>query len=77
MGNDIVDYPTQAGDYLPHIIARCLEKAERDQRPYRFSLNGATTVVHPGQSASDVNEDVQRQWQSAFRSTAPQTETPS
>lgn len=65
MSNEIEDYPTRLDDYLPHVIARCVEKANKHQRPYRFSLNGATTIVHPGQSAASVNEDVQRQWQAA------------
>lgn len=67
MGIEIEDYPTRLDDYLPHVIARCVEKASKHQRPYRFSLNGATTVVQPGQSAASVNEDVQRQWQAATR----------
>jgi hypothetical protein len=68
MSNEIEDYPTRLDDYLPHVIARCVEKANKHQRPYRFSLNGATTVVHPGQSAAAVNDDVQRQWQAASAS---------
>jgi hypothetical protein len=65
MTEKIEDYPTRADDYLPHIIARCVEKAQKHQQPFRFSLNGATVVVHPGQSATSVNDEVQRQWQAA------------
>jgi len=76
MGSEIEDYPTRLDDYLPHVIARCVEKAGRHQRPYRFSLNGATTVVQPGQSAASVNADVQRQWQAATGGRAAQAGTP-
>ncbi|ONG50268.1 hypothetical protein BKE38_18615 [Pseudoroseomonas deserti] len=65
MTAEIEDYPTRPDDYLPHIIARCVDKARAHQRPYRFSLNGATVVVQPGQSAADVNDAVQQQWQAA------------
>jgi hypothetical protein len=61
----IEEYPTTETDYLPHVIARCVEKANRYQRPCRFRLNGAEVVVFPGQTAEAVNEDVQRQWQTA------------
>jgi hypothetical protein len=67
----IEDYPTRPDDYLPHIIARCVEKARQHQRRFRFSLNGATVVVHPGQSAASVNDEVQRQWQAASASPRP------
>jgi hypothetical protein len=62
MTDGIEDYPTRPDDYLPHVISRCVDKAARHGHPYRFSLNGATVVVHPGQSAASVNEEVQRQW---------------
>lgn len=65
MKTDIVDYPTFDTDYLPHVIARCLDKANRYQVPHRFTLNGAVVVVSPGQSAHAVDEEVQRQWQAA------------
>jgi hypothetical protein len=73
----IEDYPTRPDDYLPHIIARCVEKAGRHQRRFRFSLNGATVVVHPGQSAASVNDEVQRQWQAASTSPPPSPEADS
>lgn len=63
MEDRVEDYPTTATDYLPHIIARCLDKANRHQLPHRFRLNGAEVVVFPGQTAEAVNEEVQRQWQ--------------
>ena len=68
MDDNIEDYPTRPDDYLPHIITRCVEKAQQHQHPFRFRLNGATVVVRPGQSAASVNEDVQRQWQAACSS---------
>jgi len=57
------DYPTTEADYLPHVIARCVEKANRDGVPYRFFLNGAEVIVRPGVTAEAVNQEVQRQWQ--------------
>lgn len=69
MDNMIKDYPTAEGDYLPHVINRCIEKANRHGTPHRFRLNGAEVVVHPGQTAEAVNDEVQRQWQ-AGRSVA-------
>ncbi|HEY4250678.1 MAG TPA: hypothetical protein VGM87_05745 [Roseomonas sp.] len=65
MTMDVVDYPTFDTDYLPHIITRCLDKANRHQVPHRFTLNGAVVVVSPGQSAEAVTAEVQRQWQAA------------
>lgn len=62
MSERIEDYPTTELDYLPHVIARCVEKANRHAVPYRFRLNGAEVVVSPGQTAEAVNEEVQRQW---------------
>lgn len=64
----IEEYDTRPDDYLPHVIARCVDKARRHQRAFRFSLNGATVVVQPGQTAAEVNEEVQRQWQAAAAS---------
>lgn len=72
MDSEIRDYPTTPTDYLPHVIARCIEKADRTHLPHRFSLNGATVVVSPGQSAAVVQEEVQRQWLAA-RSRAEET----
>jgi hypothetical protein len=60
--HQIRDYPTTETDYLPHVIARCVEKANRDDTPYRFRLNGAEVIVRPGKTAAEVNEEVQRQW---------------
>jgi hypothetical protein len=65
MATGIVDYPTYDTDYLPHVITRCLDKANRHQTPHRFTLNGATVVVAPGQSAAAIDAEVQRQWQAA------------
>jgi hypothetical protein len=62
---DIVEYATQPTDYLPHVIARCVEKANNHGHCVRFTLNGAQVVVHPGQSAADVDAEVQRQWRAA------------
>lgn len=70
MPDQIEDYPTRPDDYLPHVIARCVDKASRYQRPFRFSLNGATVVVQPGQSAAAINDEVQRQWQAGAASRA-------
>jgi len=58
----IRDYPTTETDYLPHVIARCVEKANRDDAPYRFRLNGAEVIVRPGKTAAEVDAEVQRQW---------------
>jgi len=63
MSATVQDYPTTEGDYLPHVIARCVEKANRSDQPHRFRLNGAEVVVQPGQTAEAVNAEVQRQWQ--------------
>ncbi|WP_159998383.1 hypothetical protein [Roseomonas sp. 18066] len=71
MASEIEDYPTRPDDYLPHVIARCVDKAQHHQRSFRFSLNGATVVVSPGQSAADINEEVQQQWQAAKASPPP------
>ncbi|MBP0493956.1 hypothetical protein [Roseomonas indoligenes] len=65
MAQEIRDYPTNESDYLPHVIARCVEKANRYGIPHRFRLNGAEVVVRPGKTAEEVNEEVQRQWQAA------------
>jgi hypothetical protein len=65
LAQHVQDYPTTEGDYLPHVIARCVEKANRDGLQYRFCLNGAEVIVRPGKSAEEVNEEVQRQWQAA------------
>ena len=46
----IEDYPTEATDYLPHIITRCLDKANRHKRRYRFQLGAAEVVVSPDQT---------------------------
>jgi hypothetical protein len=62
---NVRDYPTTETDYLPHVIARCVEKANRDGVPHRFQLNGAEVIVRPGKTAEEVNEEVQRQWQAA------------
>lgn len=71
MADVIVDYPTLDSDYLPHVIARCVDKATRHGQPHRFSLNGAVVVVQPGQSEVDVDAEVQRQWQAARRTAPP------
>jgi hypothetical protein len=63
MDHQIEDYSTSETDYLPHVIARCVDKANRHQKAYRFRLNGAVVVVAPGQTAASVNEEVQKQWQ--------------
>ncbi|MFT8246153.1 hypothetical protein [Roseomonas sp. BN140053] len=63
MSQQIRDYPTTETDYLPHVIARCVEKANRDGLPHRFRLNGAEVTVSPGATAAEVNAEVQRQWQ--------------
>lgn len=65
MSDRVEDYPTTETDYLPHIITRCVEKANRHHVPYRFRLNGAVVVVSPGQTAEAVNDEVQRQWRMA------------
>lgn len=70
MAQAVQDYPTTETDYLPHVIARCVEKANRYGTPYRFRLNGAEVIVRPGKTAEEVNEEVQRQWQAA-RMAAP------
>ncbi|MBB5695272.1 hypothetical protein [Muricoccus pecuniae] len=70
MAQPVQDYPTTETDYLPHVIARCVEKANRYGTPYRFRLNGAEVIVRPGKTAEEVNEEVQRQWQAA-RMAAP------
>ncbi len=62
---DIVEYATRPTDYLPHVIARCVDKVNRLGHPVRFALNGAQVVVHPGQSVVEINTEVQRQWQAA------------
>jgi len=62
MAQHVRDYPTSETDYLPHVIARCVEKANRDGTPYRFRLNGAEVIVRPGKTAEEVDEEVQRQW---------------
>lgn len=64
---DIVEYATQPTDYLPHVIARCVDKANRHGHRVRFALNGAQVVVHPGQSTTEVDAEVQRQWRAAAR----------
>lgn len=69
----VVDYETSETDYLPHVIARCVEKANRHQLPHRFRLNGAEVIVRPGATAEAVNAEVQRQWQ---ESRASQGATP-
>jgi hypothetical protein len=71
MDDRIEDYPTQPTDYLPHVIARCIEKANRHGRRFRFSLNGAIAVVSPGQSAEQVQAEIQRQWEAARRPPPP------
>ncbi|SHJ89417.1 hypothetical protein SAMN02745194_03657 [Roseomonas rosea] len=65
MTSHVQDYPTTESDYLPHVINRCVEKANRDGVPYRFQLNGAEVIVRPGKTAEEVNEEVQRQWQAS------------
>ena len=65
MEKGVQDYPTTEGDYLPHVIARCVEKANRHGMPHRFRLNGGEVTVRPGKTAEEVNEEVQRQWQAA------------
>ncbi|WP_338665347.1 hypothetical protein VQH23_09260 [Pararoseomonas sp. SCSIO 73927] len=65
MAQHVQDYPTSESDYLPHVISRCVEKANRHGVPHRFRLNGAEVVVRPGKTAEEVNEEVQRQWQAA------------
>lgn len=69
---NVRDYPTTETDYLPHVIARCVEKANRYGVPHRFVLNGAEVIVRPGKTADEVNDEVQRQWQAA-RATSPAT----
>ncbi|MBL6457414.1 hypothetical protein JMJ55_18935 [Belnapia sp. T6] len=68
---DIVDYATQPTDYLPHVITRCIDKANKHGYRVRFALNGADVVVHPGQSAAEVDAEVQRQWQAAAERRVP------
>ena len=65
MVQNVQDYPTTETDYLPHVIARCVEKANRYGMPHRFRLNGAEVIVRPGKTEEEVNEEVQRQWQAA------------
>lgn len=65
MQSRVEDYPTTEGDYLPHVIMRCVEKANRHQVPHRFRLNGAEVIVRPGETSDSVNAEVQRQWQLA------------
>jgi hypothetical protein len=65
LAQHVQDYPTTETDYLPHVIARCVEKANRHGTPYRFRLNGAEVIVRPGKTAEEVNQEVQRQWQAA------------
>ncbi|UFN49594.1 hypothetical protein LPC08_02820 [Roseomonas sp. OT10] len=74
--SEIHDYPTQPTDYLPHVIARCVEKADRTRQPHRFSLNGATVIVRPGQSSAAVHEEVQRQWQAAHQHVPASSDAP-
>ncbi|MBP0446940.1 hypothetical protein J8J14_19370 [Roseomonas sp. SSH11] len=69
MVQHVQDYPTTEGDYLPHVIARCVEKANRHGVPHRFRLNGAEVIVRPGQDAEAVNEEVQRQWRMNWKPT--------
>lgn len=71
----VQDYPTQEGDYLPHVIARCVEKANRHGLPHRFRLNGAEVIVRPGETAEAVNEEVQRQWRSGRAPHEPRPST--
>lgn len=68
----VVDYETSETDYLPHVIARCVEKANRHQLPHRFRLNGAEVIVRPGATAEAVNAEVQRQWQESRASQVAQ-----
>jgi hypothetical protein len=65
MAQHVQDYPTTETDYLPHVIARCVEKANRHGVPHRFRLNGAEVTVSPGKTAAEIDEEVQRQWQAA------------
>jgi hypothetical protein len=62
---EIEDYPTEPTDYLPHVITRCLDKASRHKRRYRFRLGGAVVVVSPDQTYASVDVDVQAQWAAA------------
>jgi hypothetical protein len=71
----IEDYPTEPTDYLPHIIARCLDKANRHKHRYRFRLGAAVVVVSPDQTYESVNEDVQAQW-AAARANPPGGDSP-
>ena len=66
-----VEYSTHPTDYLPHVIARCVDRANRHGHAIRFALNGAEVVVHPGQSATEVDAEVQRQWQAAAERPVP------
>lgn len=59
---EVLVYPTQPTDYLPHVIRRCVEKSATQGLPVRFTLLGAEVTVRPGQSAAEVDHEVQRQW---------------
>ncbi|MBI0537883.1 hypothetical protein D9599_20185 [Roseomonas sp. KE2513] len=63
MAQAIKDYTTSETDYLPHVIHRCIEKANRDGVAHRFRLNGAEVIVRPGVTSEAVHAEVQRQWQ--------------
>ena len=73
---DVVEYPTQPTDYLPHVITRCVEKAGKLGRPVRFALHGAEVTVRPGQPADEVDAEVQRQWRAANTHPMPQAASP-
>jgi hypothetical protein len=75
-GSAIIDYPTQPTDYLPHVITRCIEKAAKHGCPVRFALNGAEVAVQPGQTAAEVDAEVQRQWRLAAEKPVPRTSDP-
>jgi hypothetical protein len=75
-GSAVIDYSTQATDYLPHVITRCVEKAAKHGRPVRFALNGAEVVVQPGQTADEVDAEVQRQWRLAAEHPVPRSPDP-
>lgn len=73
----VQDYETNETDYLPHVISRCIEKANKHQLPHRFRLNGAEVIVRPGATAEAVHAEVQRQWQESQAPQGPRKAAPS
>ncbi len=72
----VIDYPTQPTDYLPHVITRCVEKAAKHGCTVRFALNGAEVIVQPGQTAAEVDAEVQRQWRLSAEHPVPRNPDP-